>query len=177
MKQFEACDIISVRKKPGGATRGVMTFAGNQFHCALGRGGLTRFKREGDGATPAGRYQLLHVFFRADRVRRPLTALPVSIISQKDGWCDAPGDPNYNRHVILPYPASREVLWRDDNLYDILVVLDQNLRPRKRGGGSAIFLHIAKPGYLSTEGCVAVSLPAMRRLLATTGDSAFLCIE
>lgn len=85
------------------------------------------------------------------------------------GWCDAPSDPNYNRQVRYPYRASAEALWRDDGLYDLVAVLDYNVRPRVRGRGSAIFMHVARPGYLPTEGCIALRKDHLRRLLSLTG--------
>ncbi len=169
--------LISVRRRPGDGRRGILTLDGRSTPCALGRGGVTRFKREGDGATPAGRFRLLCVSYRADRCRRPRTALPVSRIAPADGWCDDPGDRNYNRPVRLPYPAGHEILWRDDALYDIVVVLDHNIWPRQRGAGSAIFFHIAEPGFPPTEGCVAVARQAMRRILAAVGAVAVMEIE
>lgn len=113
-------------------------------------------KREGDGATPIGCWPILRVLFRPDRLGRPRTALPVSPLRQTDGWCDDPGDRNYNRRVKLPYPARCERLWRGDHLYDVVVVLGYNIRPRMRGKGSAIFMHLARPGYAPTDGCIAL---------------------
>jgi L,D-peptidoglycan transpeptidase YkuD (ErfK/YbiS/YcfS/YnhG family) len=148
------------------ATRGVVKLGGRTFACALGRSGRRTLKREGDGATPVGRWRLLQVLYRADRIRRPATALPVRWIRPDDGWCDAPADRNYNRPVRHPYPASAEQLWRSDGLYDIVVVLSHNVRPRVRGGGSAIFMHVAPPGYTPTAGCVALRRAHLAQLLA-----------
>lgn len=139
------------------STRGWLCVGPLRYRAALGRSGRKVRKREGDGATPMGCWRILNVFYRADRLRRPQTRLPITRISPLAGWCDAPHDRNYNRQVRLPYPASAERLWRDDHLYDLVVVLDHNQRPRVRGGGSAIFLHIAREGYRPTEGCVALS--------------------
>lgn len=122
-------------------------------------------KREGDGASPVGRFAFLRVLYRADRTQRPRTGLPVAAIRPRDGWCDAPADRNYNRAVTLPYPASAERMWRDDSLYDLVVVLSHNQRPRVRGGGSAVFVHLARPGYAPTEGCIALGEPDLRKLL------------
>ena len=137
--------------------------------CALGRCGIRRRKCEGDGVTPAGRFGLVAAFYRPDRGRRPQTALPLAPLRPDSGWCDDPADRCYNRPVRLPFPASHEPLWRDDHLYDVLVVLDYNLAPPRRGAGSAIFLHLAAPGFAPTAGCVAVTAAAMRRLLARAG--------
>lgn len=91
--------------------------------------------------------------------------LPLRQLRPTDGWCDAPQDRNYNRRVVRPYPASAERLWREDGLYDVVVVLGCNDVPRVRGRGSAIFLHVARPGYAPTEGCVAIALPDLVRVL------------
>jgi L,D-peptidoglycan transpeptidase YkuD (ErfK/YbiS/YcfS/YnhG family) len=147
------------------ATRGVVRLGGLAFPCALGRSGRSVRKREGDGATPVGRWRLLGVLYRSDRGRRPSTRLPVRPIAPDDGWCDAPGDRNYNRPVRHPYPASAERLWREDGLYDIVVVLSHNVRPRVRGAGSAVFMHLARPGYRPTEGCIALKREHLLRLL------------
>jgi L,D-peptidoglycan transpeptidase YkuD (ErfK/YbiS/YcfS/YnhG family) len=122
-------------------------------------------KREGDGATPAGPFRLLKVFYNAAQTRRPVTRLPLQVIAKFDGWCDAAQDRNYNRRVRLPYPASAEHLHRDDGLYDVVVVLDYNIRPRVRNRGSAIFMHIARPGFLPTEGCIALRRADLLRVL------------
>ena len=121
---------------------------------------------EGDGATPLGLLPLRRVLFRADRGPAPQTAVPVEPIGPTDGWCDDPADPRYNRAVRLPYPARHEELWRSDALYDIVGVLGWNDVPVARGHGSAIFLHIARADYSPTEGCVAMSGPDLRTLLA-----------
>ena len=147
------------------ATRGVVRLGVMNFACALGLGGRRARKREGDGATPVGSWRMLRVLYRADRIRRPQTGLPVRAIRPDDGWCDEPVDRNYNRPVRHPYPASAERLWREDNLYDIVVVLDHNQVPRVRGGGSAIFMHVARPGYEPTEGCIALRADHLLRVL------------
>lgn len=109
---------------------------------------------------------MVEVLYRADRVVRPRTLLPVRTIAPDDGWCDEASDRNYNRPVTLPYPASAETLWRDDGLYDIVVLLDHNMRPRVQGLGSAVFVHLARDGFKPTEGCVAFTQHDLRMLLA-----------
>lgn len=156
---------LIVRSTAPANTRGRLSFGSVTLPCALGRSGRRSKKREGDGASPRGSFRLLQVLYRPDCVRRPSTGLPVREIRQQDGWCDDRRDRNYNRPVRLPYRASHECLWRTDNLYDLVVVLDHNTRPRVRGAGSAIFMHIARQGYTPTEGCVALAEPDLRRVL------------
>jgi L,D-peptidoglycan transpeptidase YkuD (ErfK/YbiS/YcfS/YnhG family) len=145
-----------------------------RFPCALGRGGCRARKREGDGATPIGRWVMRCVLYRADRGGRPCTLLPSVAIPADAGWCDAASDRNYNRPVRHPYPARAEHLWRQDGLYDVLVVLGYNDRPRVRGLGSAIFLHVAKGAGAPTEGCIAVARSNLLRLLARLAPGARL---
>jgi L,D-peptidoglycan transpeptidase YkuD (ErfK/YbiS/YcfS/YnhG family) len=160
-----------------GATRGMVRLGPLAFPCALGRTGRRALKREGDGATPVGCWRLLQVLYRPDRIRRPATGLPVRQIKPADGWCDAPTDRNYNRPAQRPYPASAERLWRTDGLYDVIVVLSHNVRPRVRGGGSAIFMHVAQPGYAPTAGCIALKREHLLRLLRPLRAGAVLRVR
>ncbi len=156
---------IVVAWAAGNRRRGLLVAGGLTVPCALGRSGIAGSKREGDGATPRGAWRPVAVYFRADRLPRPATRLPTRPLKADDGWCDDPADRRYNRPVRLPHAGHHERLWRDDRLYDVIVVLDYNLfRPRK-GAGSAIFLHIAGPGFPPTEGCIAITSAAMHRLL------------
>ena len=123
---------------------------------AMSAAGIGIKRAEGDGITPAGVFPLRRVLYRADRMKRPQTGLPLSVIAGDDGWCDAPRDPAYNRPVKLPYRTSAETLWRVDHLYDLVVVLGFNDAPVVLGAGSAIFLHVARPDHGSTQGCVAL---------------------
>lgn len=157
--------MIEVRASPRDRTKGQLRLGPITIPCALGRSGVTRMKREGDGATPAGTFKLLSVAFRADRVNRPRTILPVQALDQTDGWCDDPVHPRYNRPVDLPFSASHERMWRNDRLYDIVVILDHNMHPPVKGRGSAIFFHIAHDNYRPTEGCIAVAPQHMRLIL------------
>lgn len=163
--------LIEVRRHPGDPRRGLLQAGGLVFPCALGRGGTTALKREGDGATPLGLMRPLYGYFRADRRRAgpPPTRLALTPIDAHAGWCDAPADRNYNRPVRLPYAASAECMRRRDRLYDICIVLDWNMRPARRGRGSAIFLHVAGEGYPPTAGCIALPPAAMARLLPLIG--------
>ncbi|HWA64304.1 MAG TPA: L,D-transpeptidase family protein [Candidatus Paceibacterota bacterium] len=139
---------------------------GKEYMCAIGAAGVSAAKREGDKKTPVGSFPIREVLYRSDRLEKPSTRLPVRALEPDDGWCDDPADPNYNRFVKLPYPASHEKLWREDHVYDIIVVLGYNDDPVVPGVGSAIFLHLARDGYPPTDGCIAVSLSDMTELLA-----------
>ena len=145
---------------------GRAVWRGREYRCAVGHGGIAARKREGDGVTPSGRFPLRSVLYRADRVDRPQTALPREAIALGDGWCDAPGDPRYNQPVSHPYTTSAERLWRADRCYDLLAVIGFNDDPVVDGAGSAIFLHVARPAYLPTEGCVALALEDLQAVLA-----------
>ena len=145
---------------------GVLTGAGLRCKAAVGRAGRTAEKQEGDGATPIGLLRLTRVLYRAGHVRPPVCAVPLEPIAPDDGWCDDPLDPLYNRPVKIPYFGSHEVLWRQDLVYDIIGVLDWNLRPAVPHRGSAIFLHVATPDYAPTAGCIALSLPDLTACLA-----------
>lgn len=156
---------------------GTLSYPDKTVRCALGRGGVSGAKTEGDGATPVGCYPLRRVLYRPDRVKPPETGLPMSALTPSDGWCDAPDDNCYNRPVTLPYPASAEALWREDGLYDLIVVLGHNDDPPVPGAGSAIFLHVARADYGPTEGCVAVARADLGEMLkrCRTGDR--LCVR
>lgn len=146
-------------------------FGEHRWACAIGRGGVRRDKREGDGATPAGRWPIRRVLYRADRLQRPETAFPCDPLQPDDGWCDAPDDPHYNRPVRLPYPGGHERLWRDDEIYDCIVVLGHNDDPVRAGAGSAIFLHVARADLAPTEGCVALPRENLLEFLRRAGRS------
>lgn len=158
--------VIRVRPLPGRPTHGVLRLGGLAVPCRLGRAGVTRFKREGDGATPVAAMRLVEVLYRRDRGLPPATRLPVRALRPDDGWSDDTGDGRYNRPVRLPFRGSHEVMTRADRLYDVVVVLDWNLRRRGLGRGSAIFFHLTAEPSRPTAGCVAVAPDAMRRLLA-----------
>jgi len=162
-------DVIRVYRSPIDHRRGRIVAGALTISCALGRSGITHAKREGDGATPVGRFRLLGCFYRADRGQKPLAKLPSTAIRPIDGWCDDPADRRYNQPVRLPYPARHERMWRDDHLYDVVVDIACNRGPIVKGRGSAIFLHLAKPNLAPTEGCVAVPPHMAARLLQRIG--------
>lgn len=135
------------------------------YPCAFGSGGISFRKKEGDGATPAGMFELRRVFFRPDRIGAPSTRLPVTALRPTDGWCDHPEHTNYNQYVTLPFDGDHETLWRDDHVYDLIVVVGHNDQPVVRGKGSAVFIHVAAPNYRKTRGCIAFSKTHLLEIL------------
>jgi L,D-peptidoglycan transpeptidase YkuD (ErfK/YbiS/YcfS/YnhG family) len=156
---------ILVRRAPGRTSGARVVLRHGVRPAALGRGGVRALKREGDGGTPLGRFPVSQILYRADRVPRPRTQLPLHAIRTHDGWCEDPADRNYNRLVRLSPQSSADRLSRSDHLYDLVLVLGYNDRPRVRGRGSAIFVHLARPGYAPTAGCIALSHHDLNMLL------------
>jgi L,D-peptidoglycan transpeptidase YkuD (ErfK/YbiS/YcfS/YnhG family) len=134
-------------------------------------------KREGDGASPAGTYPLVAAYYRPDRIAPPATGLELTALCAEPGWVDDPGDPLYNRPVMLPYTARHERLWRDDGLYDLVVVIGYNTGPPIPGRGSAIFLHVARLDFAPTEGCIAVERDVLAGLLPLIGPGSMIAIR
>jgi L,D-peptidoglycan transpeptidase YkuD (ErfK/YbiS/YcfS/YnhG family) len=168
---------LTVRARPGRPAQGWLTAAGIVLPVALGRTGIKANKREGDGATPRGRFRLRRLWWRADHHARPVTLLPARRIRPDDGWCENPADRRYNRPVKLAPESNADRLRRADQLYDFIVEIDHNTRPRISGRGSAVFIHAARPGFAPTAGCVALELGALRRLLARLGPGTRISIE
>lgn len=170
--------ILRVRAFAGDRSRGRMLAGPTVIRCALGRSGIVQVKRESDGASPRGAFRLRAGMYRPDHFgTRPRSALALRPTRPGDGWCDAPDDRRYNRPIPLPCPAvSAERMWRDDGLYDLVVDLDYNRGPIRPRRGSAIFLHVARPGYLPTEGCVALKRADLVRLLRRVGPRTRLVI-
>lgn len=166
MTDFEA---ISINQGP----RGTLMLNGRKIDCFFGKGGVTpeKDKREGDSKSPLGAYPIRKVYWRADKGPKPQSPFETIAIEENFGWCDEVKDENYNKFVLHPYPASAEKLWRDDDLYDIIVVLGHNDNPVVKGMGSAIFLHCTKENYAGSLGCLAISNADLRELL----DHSTLC--
>lgn len=160
---------IHVRAISARATKGLLQAGGLRIPCSLGRSGRSPLKREGDGATPVGAWTLRRVFYRAGRLLPPRTCIRPQAIRRDEGWCEAVGDRNYNRLVRMPYAGSHETMTRADRLYDIVVELSHNERPRVQGHGSAVFLHLRRSDGGPTAGCIAVSLRDMLLILARCG--------
>ena len=169
--------IVNIRTAPGTRTRGVLVAGALAFPVAFGRGGVLANKREGDGGTPRGRFELRQLWWRADRMPRPETRLPARRIGIRDAWCEDPADRRYNRHMEIPPGNPGDRLRRDDQLYDLIIEISHNTRPRIARRGSAVFMHVARPGLAPTAGCVAMPKPRLRQLLARLGPKTRIIIH
>ena len=172
-----AAATIRVRARPGERARGVLIVAAQHIAVALGRAGIRANKREGDGATPRGVFRPARLWWRADRAVRPSTRLPARRIRPEDAWCEDPRDRRYNRAVERAAGQAGDRLWRADPLYDLIVELDHNTRPRVAGRGSAIFIHVARPGLAPTAGCVALPAARLRWLVGLLGPKTRIQIQ
>jgi L,D-peptidoglycan transpeptidase YkuD (ErfK/YbiS/YcfS/YnhG family) len=168
---------MTVRRKPGNHTRGWLIAGPLSLPVALGRGGVKANKREGDGATPRGTFRAKRLWWRAERHARPATLLPAQRIRPDDGWCEDPSDRHYNRPVKVPPDSKADRLARADALYNFIVEIDHNTRPRVSGRGSAVFIHVARPHFAPTAGCVALDINALRRLLARLSPRTKIVVE
>jgi len=176
MKKFQP-DTIILHTLNATATTGALSFGSRHLRCSLGRAGTTSRKHEGDGATPRGSMPLLWVYYRPDRLTRPKTALPTYPLNPAMGWCDDPLDANYNQPVPWPSSTSAEHLWREDHIYDLIVVLDFNINPCSKGRGSAIFWHLSRNDFSPTAGCLAIEKKEMIKLLQSCGPGTRIIIN
>jgi L,D-peptidoglycan transpeptidase YkuD (ErfK/YbiS/YcfS/YnhG family) len=168
---------IDVRARPADQRQGWLAAGPWRIKVALGRAGIRANKREGDGATPAGRYRLVRLWWRRDRAPRPLTMLPTRPIGPADAWCEDPRDRRYNRAIKLPPGEAGDRLHRADALYDMVIEIDHNARPRIAGRGSAVFIHVARAGLAPTAGCIAMPAAMLRRLLRRLGPRTRITIR
>lgn len=155
-----------------------LKFGDKVYRCAIGAAGIKKNKIEGDKATPAGIFGLRYVFYRPDKLETaPCNGLSCRELSKNDGWCDDPKDPRYNNHVKLPYHANHEQLWREDDVYDVIIVTTHNSKPVIPNNGSAIFIHVARKDYPPTEGCIALSKPDLLEILESIVPSTQIIIS
>ena len=138
-----------------------------KLRCSIGKRGISIKKREGDKKTPKGEFRLKYILYRKDRIFKLKTKLKKIPINKKMGWCDDPNSDQYNKIINYPFKFSAEKLWKKENIYDIIIVIDYNLNPVIKNKGSAIFLHIAKKKYQPTNGCIAVNKKNIRLITST----------
>jgi L,D-peptidoglycan transpeptidase YkuD (ErfK/YbiS/YcfS/YnhG family) len=168
---------IAVQALPGRKSQGLLRAGPLVLPVALGRAGIKANKREGDGGTPRGRFRPLRLWWRADRLPRPRTLLPTRRITQAAAWSEDPGDRAYNRPVMRSANEPGDRLWRSDALYDLFIEIDHNVRPRVAGRGSAVFIHVARPGFAPTAGCVALRVQDLLRLSQRLGPKTRITIH
>ncbi len=135
---------------------GYLKYKNLKFRCALGRGGVKKKIMEGDNITPKGIFKIIKIYYRHDKIKKIKTLIKKIKIKKNMGWCDDPNSRFYNKLVNLPTKYSHEKLYRNDNLYDLIVVLSYNTNPIIKNKGSAIFMHVAKNSYRKTKGCIAL---------------------
>jgi L,D-peptidoglycan transpeptidase YkuD (ErfK/YbiS/YcfS/YnhG family) len=167
---------IMIRAAAGNPRRGWLIAGGRTIPVALGRGGIRANKREGDGGTPKGIFHPRKLWWRADRHVQPRTFLPVRAIAPEDAWCEDPNHRHYNKPVLLDRDSRGDRLKREDHLYDFIVEIDHNNRPRIAGRGSAVFLHLARDNFGPTAGCVSMTKSAMLHLLQRLGPGTRIVI-
>jgi L,D-peptidoglycan transpeptidase YkuD (ErfK/YbiS/YcfS/YnhG family) len=158
-------NVLIVQADSAESSLGWASLGARRWRCALGAGGVREDKVEGDAATPVGEFPLRRIYYRNDRIVLPRVELPARPINERDGWCDDPRSPTYNRLVRIPNEWSHEKMWREDELYDVVVVVGYNDDPPEGEWGSAIFLHLARADYSPTQGCVAFARDDLLELL------------
>ena len=142
-----------------------LTYEIYKVKCALGKMGIGRKRKEGDQITPKGRYNIKFLLYRKDRIKKIKTKLKRIAIKKNMGWCDDPSSKDYNKLIRLPVRYSHEKLYKNDNTYDIILVLSYNMQPIKKNRGSAIFIHVAKKYYKKTLGCIAISKISLLKII------------
>jgi len=147
-----------------------------KIRCTLGKKGITKNKWEGDLKTPRGIFKFKKIFYRKDRVNLFKSSIKKKIIKKNIGWCDDVKSNHYNKEIRFPFGGSAEKLWRKDNIYDLIIVINYNLNPIKKNKGSAIFLHISKKNYSPTKGCIAINKKDMLDLVANIKNNSRLII-
>jgi len=162
-------EVLVVQADSTDSSLGWAVLGPKRWRCVVGAGGVREDKVEGDAATPAGEFPLRRIYFRNDRLVLPKVRLPARPVGEHDGWCDDPHSPTYNRLVHVPNEWSHEKMWRDDGLYDLVVVVGYNDDPPEGEWGSAIFLHIAREDYAPTKGCVALARDDLLELVTLIG--------
>jgi L,D-peptidoglycan transpeptidase YkuD (ErfK/YbiS/YcfS/YnhG family) len=170
---------ITVTSPSPAATRGTLEVNGKTYPCTLGRGGVVapEDKKEGDGKTPLGTYPLRQLIWRADRAPKPETGLHTEALTPETGWCEDPASPEYNMKITLPHPSVHDRMTREDDLYDYVVVIGYNDAPIVAGKGSAIFMHLARPDFSPTAGCVGLRREDLLEVLKCCGTSSNIDIQ
>ena len=145
--------------------------------CALGKRGIGNKRREGDFITPKGKFKIKYILYRKDRIKRVQSKIKKIIIKKYMGWCDDPLSKDYNKLIKIPSEYSYEKLYKKDNVYDIILVLNYNMNPVVKNKGSAIFIHVTKANYKKTEGCVAIKKDHLLKIIKLLKKNTTVKIE
>ena len=145
--------------------------------CAIGKRGIDNKRKEGDLITPKGKYKIKYILYRKDRIKRIQSKIKKIAITKSMGWCDDPKSKDYNKLIKLPTNYKYEELYRKENIYDLILVLNFNMRPTVKKKGSAIFIHIAKKNYKKTEGCVAINKISLLKVIKKLKKNTKVLIE
>ena len=145
---------------------GLIKYKNFKFRCALGKAGIGEKKREGDNVTPTGTFKIVKIYYRSDRIKKISSKFRAIEITKNMGWCDDPNSKNYNQLINLPSKYNHEKLFKKNNIYDLIIVLNYNMKPVIKNKGSAIFIHIAKKNYQPTQGCIALKKNDLLKLLS-----------
>jgi L,D-peptidoglycan transpeptidase YkuD (ErfK/YbiS/YcfS/YnhG family) len=136
---------------------GYLKFKNLKFRCSLGKSGIGEKRIEGDNITPQGTYSVTRIYYRDDKIKKIKSKIKLFKIKKNFGWCDQPNTKYYNKLIQLPSKLGHEKLYRRDDIYDVILVLNFNMKPTIQYKGSAIFIHVARKKFPSTKGCVAIS--------------------
>jgi L,D-peptidoglycan transpeptidase YkuD (ErfK/YbiS/YcfS/YnhG family) len=156
---------------------GYLKYRDLKFKCALGKSGIGNKKIEGDNITPKGVFNIIKIYYRKDRVKKLSSKFKLIEITKNMGWCDDPKSRKYNKLIKLPNKYSHEILYRKDNIYDLILVLNYNIKPTIKNKGSAIFIHVAKKNYKKTAGCVALKKANLIKLINTLSKNVSIKIN
>ena len=156
---------------------GFLICQSQKYKCSIGFNGLSENKSEGDGCTPVGTFRINKILYRPDKINDFNFLLDTEVIGKLDGWCDDVNSKFYNQKILFPFESSAEHLYREDDLYDIVCVIDYNLNPIIKGKGSAIFLHVATDDYSPTEGCVAIKKEELLHIALSLDKETKITIE
>jgi L,D-peptidoglycan transpeptidase YkuD (ErfK/YbiS/YcfS/YnhG family) len=156
---------------------GYLKYKNLTFKCAFGKAGVGNKKKEGDNITPKGTYKVIKIYYRKDRIKKLISQIRPIQIKKNMGWCDDPKCKKYNRLIILPNQFSHEKLYRKDNIYDLILVLNYNIKPTIKNKGSAIFIHVAKKKYERTAGCITLKKNNLIKLITTLSKNVSIKIN
>ena len=154
-----------------------LTYNNYKVKCALGKRGIGNKRREGDFITPKGNFKIKYILYRKDRIKRIQSKIKKIIIKKDLGWCDDPLSKDYNKLIKIPSEYNYEKLYKKDNVYDIILVLNYNMNPVVKNKGSAIFIHVTKRNYKKTEGCVAIKKIHLLKIIKELKNNTKIKIE